>query len=403
MDPSGFLEYNEDEMQEQVKNFMGENNNKSYREDKFMEVFNLFYEADDYERLDWFVASATKFYRGDTKDDLLNFALEVFTFVYKDVGLLEYIYSVLNPEYNDLVSFLIYRKDLNLDAGVRNLDEIFKKGALSSSVEEQLPSLYMVAAEENNIVVMKYLTALSDQPLIRESYEGMPSWVILPGKVKSHAELVSEIEPTHDVSLDWPASDCVEYILSVTREDSDLNDLRRQLEQAFIRMPANERLALTSELFNLNEQIKLTLDPDLFCVFGGCLPIPSKTLKAVSADPCRKYGGCRMMTCWENENVNPITGDPLIGNVVKKKLLHLIDWFTGVCQNPGCKNRIKFKHYALRVPIVTGGWKGCYCSFACIRTVCDDNNITQQHLIDNFESMYEGDQDIQYGILHRTW
>lgn len=43
-----------------------------------------------------------------------------------------------------------------------------------------------------------------------------------------------------------------------------------------------------------------------------------------------------------------------------------LDWFTGVCDREKCSKRIKFYHYAFRMPLAGGGWKGCYCSPACV-------------------------------------
>jgi len=39
-------------------------------------------------------------------------------------------------------------------------------------------------------------------------------------------------------------------------------------------------------------------------------------------------------------------------------------WFTGNCDN--CLKKIKKMEYAVRKPIFTGGWNGCFCSFKCV-------------------------------------
>lgn len=41
------------------------------------------------------------------------------------------------------------------------------------------------------------------------------------------------------------------------------------------------------------------------------------------------------------------------------------NWFRGSCDS--CMRRIEKKHYALRKPMLMGGWIGCYCSTECIR------------------------------------
>jgi hypothetical protein len=42
-----------------------------------------------------------------------------------------------------------------------------------------------------------------------------------------------------------------------------------------------------------------------------------------------------------------------------------LGWFTGSCLS--CMKRIEFFNYAVRMPMDGGGWKGCYCSFTCVR------------------------------------
>jgi hypothetical protein len=41
------------------------------------------------------------------------------------------------------------------------------------------------------------------------------------------------------------------------------------------------------------------------------------------------------------------------------------DWFSGFCNN--CHLRIRRRVHSLRIPMPTGGWLGCYCSFKCLR------------------------------------
>lgn len=42
-----------------------------------------------------------------------------------------------------------------------------------------------------------------------------------------------------------------------------------------------------------------------------------------------------------------------------------VDWFTGACDNDGLK--IRKRCYAVRCPVIKGGWKGCFCSFPCLK------------------------------------
>lgn len=57
--------------------------------------------------------------------------------------------------------------------------------------------------------------------------------------------------------------------------------------------------------------------------------------------PCTKFGGCRMLICECYEE----------------------DWFLGYCQV--CLKKIPYKTWAMRLPILTGSWTGCFCSPGC--------------------------------------
>lgn len=65
--------------------------------------------------------------------------------------------------------------------------------------------------------------------------------------------------------------------------------------------------------------------------------------------PCLKYGACRMYVCQHYTEFLDLdeVGTP-------------DDWFLGACQY--CGDRIENRIYALREPVITGGWRGCYCS-----------------------------------------
>jgi len=57
-----------------------------------------------------------------------------------------------------------------------------------------------------------------------------------------------------------------------------------------------------------------------------------------------------------------------------------------------CHEKIEKKHYALRMPQLNGGWKGCYCSFECLEEGTED--------IDTFSARMK-DQLEQHGIYER--
>lgn len=64
---------------------------------------------------------------------------------------------------------------------------------------------------------------------------------------------------------------------------------------------------------------------------------------------CTRYGGCRMLSCQEFE----VPDDD--GSV---------EWFTGECIH--CKQAIDHKESAVRIPQLSGGWRGCFCEWYCV-------------------------------------
>lgn len=75
---------------------------------------------------------------------------------------------------------------------------------------------------------------------------------------------------------------------------------------------------------------------------------------------CCRYGGCTMFYCQQfeiaDEDDLDVEGD--------------VDWFRGACDY--CDLRIEERWHACRRPLIHGGWKGCFCSWRCVRLFVDD-------------------------------
>jgi hypothetical protein len=72
---------------------------------------------------------------------------------------------------------------------------------------------------------------------------------------------------------------------------------------------------------------------------------------------CAHYGGCRMFGCCEFEY------DEEDEELVEKEGTE--DWFTNNCEH--CFSKIPNRFWSTRRPLYSGGWKGCYCSWGCVR------------------------------------
>lgn len=103
-------------------------------------------------------------------------------------------------------------------------------------------------------------------------------------------------------------------------------------------------------------------------------------------DCCSSPGGkgpCRMLYCCCNEES------------VDTEYRDYVDWFTGECDK--CEREITNKSYALRIPLVGGGWSGCFCSKKCMEDYYDVEDLKEKYLIEKFiNDIYE------IGIMDRN-
>jgi len=169
--------------------------------------------------------------------------------------------------------------------------------------------------------------------------------------------------------------------------------------------PSNPRLEKHAVKY-IDPNIILTLfeyqyvsSPDIFRILGPARPIDDGRIpNSLSENPCHRWGGCRSMLCTEWENADS-DGEEYIGVDVWR-----VEWFTGECKH--CQRTIPYKHYAIRMPMVQGGWYGCYCSFECLR-----NGVTYVDANLGFDEISVRTEDIDamereyqnYGIYDRTW
>lgn len=98
------------------------------------------------------------------------------------------------------------------------------------------------------------------------------------------------------------------------------------------------------------ELIKLRQNVVLARLYGPCNP---SVIIFDAYEHLEDYihGGPRMMTDIQFE-VDEYTGEGLP------------HWFTGSCDH--CRKKILKMVHAVREPVFTGGWKGCYCSWDCV-------------------------------------
>lgn len=174
----------------------------------------------------------------------------------------------------------------------------------------------------------------------------------------------------------------------------------------FYKLPSNEEaMTLLSQFYdqdfgdylNGDEEIKRqlldpvmlsqqrmaqTYDLPYFKVYG---PVNITLHQDLSGDDICSQIGCRLLTCSEYHDFN-----------IDNKDIDKTKWFTGACDY--CFNQIPFKHWAVRRPLATSGFIGCYCSWDCVRADTKSSQQSVQRLINIFEQqmMTIGIQDRLY-------
>jgi hypothetical protein len=133
-------------------------------------------------------------------------------------------------------------------------------------------------------------------------------------------------------------------------KDKDYDELVNSVIAKYAVSPSLEKIAMA----RINSSFD---DKHFFREFG-----PVNTTYEMTRpydNVCNRNGGCRMFLCNEFEDTD-YDGDEID---CMSRDDQFRDWFRGKCQE--CKCKIGKKHHAVRLPLLRGGWKGCYCSFEC--------------------------------------
>jgi hypothetical protein len=123
--------------------------------------------------------------------------------------------------------------------------------------------------------------------------------------------------------------------------NQDLNEIRDRLYDFYTQNP-DQIIERYNELNNYN----LNQSEVLFRLLGPANPAPNSNNEQL------KYGGYRMFKHgqWDFD----------------QETEEYLDWFNGKCEN--CSLRLRSRYYSIRMPMPQGGWKGCYCSFPCLKS-----------------------------------
>jgi len=176
----------------------------------------------------------------------------------------------------------------------------------------------------------------------------------------------------------------------LTQNNQNNNDKDSELKQLIsLRLESSCKEFIISTFygnFTENKQLNQWYGPANPLLFG-------MNISDTKHHNCLKYGGCRMFLCNhdnKNENLQIKPGK--------------YSWFSGKCDM--CLNKIEKYHHAVRRPLITGGWSGCYCCFDCVRNFYIslfhyENTDTENYATYSFGIDYFEDKILQDGIQDR--
>jgi len=146
-----------------------------------------------------------------------------------------------------------------------------------------------------------------------------------------------------------------------------LEEEREKARDLYIRADRAGRVALLRPVMAEKQAEELSLDDTLHRILGPAHPTAGARFDEAEASPCAHHGGCRMFTCVEFENYDEYG---IVDEDSEGVIGPGLDWFTESCDH--CFRRIRHRHWAVRKPLMYGGWKGCFCSWKCVAETIED-------------------------------
>lgn len=282
--------------------------------------------------------------------------LPVESWLFRQTGLsvdfLKFLASSL--PYRDFTGYLLglkgFPQDEHIDLACRNLLLVF-------GPQEQ--SLYASLRPKVNFRIRSHLEGwMADQFQV---YAPLPEWV---------KPVSGDPIPTHQQLLDGIETRITEADVDALRVGQLLEGLPGESDSTGPSYDPQRPLPLiTRRILRSILEARLGQDEELFRIAGPChLGNLQGWLDSRSDDPCLRYGGHRMLLCVCQANIDE-DGEPLFED------LELVVWFTGRCDF--CNRLIRELHHALRLPVTSGGWRGCYCSPDCLIKEADQDFATR--------------------------
>ncbi len=226
-----------------------------------------------------------------------------------------------------------------------------------------LETLLNVATAEENSPITNFIKA---KLVLVSDYAPIPGWVKdfrvdpvgRPVTMQTDVNSLPSYEETlyvpPEIQVRLPSDrDIVELRLRGLRDSGfsveDEAEAKSRLEVELSLMTEDEKMEMIRPVLLHQAGLSRQNDLQLIRLYG---PV-SITVNATPIE--MRYGGERMFTSLIFNDLNDDDGE---GEPIS-------DWFIGSCYQ--CNLQLRRRWHAVRIPNVSGGWTGCYCSWTCAR------------------------------------
>lgn len=164
---------------------------------------------------------------------------------------------------------------------------------------------------------------------------------------------------------------------------------KKDFIQSYDKLTKREQEDIRHLAYHRKRLLQLANNTELYRIFGPSnITYDPSVITTEEANPCKENGGCRMFTCneirvYDNE-LERLGDESEDGFESESSDSNSVPWwFRGNCDF--CHRKIIKECYAVRRPLLMGGWEGCYCSWVCVREDDNSDDPLQERMIDVHE------------------
>ena len=279
----------------------------------------------------------------------------------------DFYFSCVDTDYKGLVACIINYEFSTLAAlGINNAMDLDR-----AMTADDVLDLYNLSVDAKNFYASEILQAYIEVA----PPANIPIWMI-PTKIHSTR---MDHQDLYQLALDYANAEISKPLTIETLKSaiSVMSKLSGGLD-----FELSQVVQIPPEYQEMYKRLALATDITLLKLVGPVNLIPEIIFDL--DDPCTKLGGCRMLTCMHVDNTDDDDTDvvidfndaPEVVNKVSEIKSENIedqiltdeedDWFCNQCMITG--NVIANRSQAIRIPLVAGGWYGCYSNEVAVRT-----------------------------------